>query len=218
MGYDNAFSDAGTAFAIVSPCSQCSNQLSEMSSDGKPFCPRRKWIADQASYQQQNGNPDPRLAPLTLYGTEDTAQAGDQSLRNPVYDKNSNSTLVWIAALRDNSGLRDGDGNVIVPSILDPSFIPNSTEYIQCRLLPFVPAQHEAAYRASGGLKEGDQLIATTVQNQQFNAAAVVDTTIPDDDSSQYTSVLVEGVVSKVNLVFGAPRASVDLNHNIQGS
>lgn len=218
MSYDNAFSEAGTAFALVSPCSQCKNQLAEMSSDGKPFCPRRKWIADQAAYTTSTGNPDPRIAPLALYGTEGTSNAGDQSLRNPVYDKNSNSTLVWIATLRDNSGMRDGDGNVIAPSILDPSFIPGSTEYIHCRLLPFVPAQHEAAYRSSGGLKEGDQLIATTVQNQQFNASAVVDTTIPTDDSNEYTSVLVDGVVNKVNLVFGAPRAQVDLNHNVQGS
>lgn len=218
MGYDNAFSEAGSAFAVVSPCSQCKNQLAEMSKDGKPFCPRRKWIADQAAYQQSTGNPDPRIAPLALFGTEGTPQAGDQSLRNPVYDQNSNSTMVWIATLRDNSGMRDSTGNVVAPSILDPSFIPNSTEFIHCRLLPFVPAQHEAAYRSSGGLKEGDKLLAVTVQNQQFNSSAVTDTTIPTNDGNEYTSVLVEGVVTKVDLVFGAPRAQVDLNHNVQGS
>jgi hypothetical protein len=217
MRYDDAFSEAGTAFAIVSPCSQCKNQLAEMSNDGKPFCPRRKWQADQASYTTQTGNPDPRMVPLAWYGTEGTPQSGDQSLRNPVYVAANNSTLVWIATLRDNAGLSDSNGNVIAPSILDPSFIPGSTQYIHCRPLPFVPAQHEAAYRASGGLKEGDQLVATTVQSQQFNS-----TTVPDvatnSDTNEYTSVMVDGVVSKVDLVFNAPRATVDLNHNVQGS
>lgn len=218
MKYDNAFSESGTAFAVVSPCSQCKNQLSEMSSEGKPFCPRRKWQADQQHSMDTTGTSDPRLAPLAWYGTEGTPQEGDQSLRNPVYIENSNSTLVWIATLRDNSGLRASDGSVISPSILDPSFIPDSTEYIHCRLLPFIPAQHESAYRSAGGLKEGDQLLATTVWNQQFNSSVTPDTTTPSQDLNEYTSVLVEGVVSKVDLVFNAPRAAVDLNHNVQGS
>lgn len=212
---DNSFTDAGTAFAIVSPCSKCKNQLAEMSVDGHPFCPRRKWQADQAAYQTANGgNPDPRLIPLATYGTEGTPNAGDHSLRNPVYLDDNKTTLVWIATLRDNAGMRDADNNVVAPSILDPTFIPDHTDYIHCRLLPFVPAQHEAAYRQSGALKEGDVVVATTVQNQQFGST----TTVVDDNPNEYQAVLVDGVVSKVNLVYNTPRAAVKVDLTIQGS
>lgn len=214
---DDAFNEAGTAFAIVSPCSQCKNQLSAQSDDGKPFCPRRKWIADQTQYQSDNnGNSDPRLVPLALYGTEGTAQEGDQSLRNPVYWDDSNSTLVWIATLRDNSGVRDGNDNVVAPSILDPSFIPDHTEYINCRKIPYIPAIHEAAYRTSGGLKEGDAVIAITTQNQQNYSQTTVDSDA--DEKATYQQVLIEGVVQKVNLAYSTPRSTVDADFIVQGS
>jgi len=214
---EDAFTEAGTAFAIVSPCSQCKNQLSAVSPDGKPFCPRRKWQADQTQYQSDNnGNSEPTLIPLALYGTEGTPQEGDKTLKNPVYWDQGNTTLVWIAAVRDNSGIRDGDDNVIAPSILDPSFIPDYTEYIECRKLPYIPAIHEAAYRTSGGLKEGDQLLAITAQNQQNSAKTTVDSDA--DEKAIYQQVLIEGVVQKVNLVSSTPRANVDLDYIVQGS
>lgn len=212
---DNSFSNAGTAFAVVSPCSQCKNQLTEMSDDGKPFCPRRKWQADQQMYMDKNnGSPDPNLAPLTAYGTEGTPQEGSQALRNPVYLDNGKTTLVWIAPLRDNNGVRDGDNNVVAPSILDPSFIPDFTDRIHCRLYPFIPAQHEASYRQSGGLKEGDTVVATTVQEQQFNSTTVVS----GDDPSAYQPIYMEGVVNKVSLVYRTPRTAVEIDHVVQGS
>jgi hypothetical protein len=212
---DNSFTETGTAFAIVSPCSTCKNQLSELGSDGKPYCPRRKWQADLETYKSQNnGNSDPRIEPLAAFGTEGTPQEGDRSLRNPVYSDNGKSTLVWIATLRDNSGVRDGDNNIIAPSILDPSFITNYTEFIQCRSTPYIPSQHEAAYRTSGGLKEGDTVIAMTAQNQQNYSS----TNVEGDDSSSYQQVLIEGVVTKINLVYSTPRSPVGVDYNVQGT
>lgn len=209
---EDCFTPAGSAFAFVSPCSTCQNQLSAPG-DGKPYCPRRKWQADQAAYELNNqGNPDPRMIPLALYGTEGTPREGNQSLQNPVYT--NDSSLVWIATLRDNSGLRDTKDNVITPSILDPTFFENHTEYIQCRLLPYIPAQHEAAYRTGGALKEKDTVLAITTQNQQNYSSTVVD----GADPNSYQQVLIEGVVSKVNLVFNTPRASIDVDFTINGA
>ena len=214
---DSSFSEAGSAFAIVSPCSQCKNQLSATSTDGKPYCPRRKWQADLVTYQQLNsGTSDSRLQMLSAYGTEGTPQAGDNSLRNPVYYDTNKYTLVWIATLRDNSGVRDAKDNVIAPSILDPSFIPNSTTYIQCRTLPFIPAMHEAAYRTSGGLKEGDMVVAITAQNQQNTTNTSI--SLEADSSNAYQQVQIEGVVTKINLPYTTPRANVDVDYNVQGT
>ena len=215
-GPDNSFTPTGTAFAIVSPCSQCKNQLSELGTDGKPFCPRRKWQADQATYQtQNNGNSDPRMVPLSLYGTENTPQAGNQALKNPVYDNSGKSSLIWIATLRDNAGMRDGDDNSIAPSILDPTFIPQYTDWIHCRSLPYIPALHESAYRQSGALKEGDTVLAISAENQQNYSSPVVDGTAT---AAEYQQVLVGGAVLKVDLVFGTPRAAVDVGHTVAGT
>lgn len=211
---DNSFTNTGSAFAIVSPCSQCKNQLSAMSADGKPYCPRRKWQADQSTYQTTNSKLDPQVTPLTLYGTEGGPNAGDQSFRNPVYSNDNKASLVWIATLRDNSGVRDGNDNVIAPSILDPTFIPDHTDYIHCRSLPYIPATNEASYRQLGALKEGDTVIAIGAQNQQSYSS----TSVNGNTSDFYKDVLIEGVVMKVNLVFKTPRVSVDVDHVIQGT
>lgn len=214
MSVDNSFSETGTAFAIVSPCSQCKNQLSEMSEDGKPFCPRRKWQKDQVAYQKSTNAFDPRLGPLSSFGTEGTPQEGDNSLRNPVYLDDGQTTLVWIAPLRDNAGVRDGKGNVIAPSILDPSFIPDHTDQIHCRLLPYIPGEHEASYRQSGGVKEGDTVIATMVTQQQFGSIE----TVTEDSTHEYQSVLIEGIVNKVNLVYRTPRTPVEVDYIVEGT
>lgn len=206
----NAFSEMTAALAVVSPCSQCKNQLAEQA-DGKPFCPRRKAQANLKAFMDANqGNPDTRLEPLAAFGTEGTPSQGDNSLHNPVYLDDKNITLVWIAALRDNSGVLGDDGGQVAPSILDPSFIPDHTEYIQCRPRPFLPAEHEAHYRQVGGLKEGDFVEARRFESQQ---------TIADPDATQgYQTVLLEGTVSKVSLAYNTPRTPVELDHNVQGA
>jgi hypothetical protein len=186
-----------------------------MAQDGKPYCPRRKWQADLAAYEvENNGNSNPTITPLALYGTEGTPQEGNNALVNPVYWDSNKSTLVWIAAIRDNSGIRDGNDQVVAPSILDPSFMSNYTEWIKCRDLPYIPAQHEAAARTSGALKEGDSVVAFTVQNQQNYST----TDVNASTTNEYLQVMIEGVVSKVNLVYDTPRASVDLDYNVQGT
>lgn len=211
MRYDDSLSDASSAFAVVSPCSSCKNQLSEMSAEGKPFCPRRKWQADLAAMKSRNEKVDPVLIPLTAYGTEGTNNEGDKSLRNPAYLDDGKITLVWIATLRDNSGLRDKADNQVTPSILDPAF---NTEYIHCRKYPYIPAQHEAEYRQNGALKEGDRVAAITIQNQQFTT----DSTVIDGDPSSFRPVPVEGIVNKVSLVYEVPRAPLEVDHIIQGA
>ena len=212
---DNTFSETGSAFAIVSPCSKCQNQLSAMGQDGKPYCPRRKWISDQAAYvANNNSNANPTITPLALFGTEGTPQAGNNALVNPVYWDSNKSTLVWIAAIRDNSGIRDQNDKVIAPSILDPSFVSTYTEWIKCRDLPYIPAQHEAASRTTGALREGDSVVAFTVQNQQNYST----TDVNASTTSEYQQVMIEGVVTKVNLVYATPRATVNLDYNVQGT
>lgn len=206
----SAFTEMKAALAIVSPCSTCKNQLAEQE-DGKPYCPRRKIQADQIAYQNDNqGNPDPRLIPLAAYGTEGTPNEGDGSLRNPVYLDSNNTTLVWIAALRDNSGVLNPDGTILIPSIQDPTFLTDHTDYIQCRPRPFLPAEHEAHYRQVGGLKEGDAIEARMFDNQQTYAD-------PDTDTG-YQTVLVDGTVNKISFIFGAPRTAIELDYNIQGA
>lgn len=205
----SAFSEMTVALAVVSPCSTCKNQLAEQV-DGKPFCPRRKAQADLEAFQTANqGNSDPRLLPLAAFGTEGTPNEGDHSLRNPVYLDTNNTTVVWIATLRDNSGVPGDDGSMLAPSILDPSFMDNYTEYIQCRPRPFLPAEHEAHYRQVGGLKEGDYIEARKFDGQQTGDS-------PDDVG--YQTILVDGVVSKVSLAYRAPRTAVELDHNVQGA
>lgn len=206
----NAFTNMTGALAVVSPCSQCKNQLSEQV-DGKPFCPRRKAQADLQEYEDNNqGNQDQRLAPLAAYGTEGTSSDGDQSLRNPVYLDQQKTTLVWIATLRDNSGVPGPDGTLIAPSILDPTFLTDHTEYIQCRPRPFLPAEHEAHYRQVGGLKEMDFIEARQFSGQQ--------TTDVPDPIEGYQMLLVDGTVSKVSLMNNTPRTAVELDYNIQGA
>lgn len=207
--------DSQTAFAIVSPCSTCLNQNAEQE-NGKPYCPRRKAQADQKDYTSQVGTANVQLGPLALYGTEDTPNAGDGSLRNPVYTNEGKSILVWIATLRDNSGVVSPDGTLLAPTILDPSFIPKSTPYIQCRPNPYITQENEAAYFQRGGLREGDTVVATTVNRQQYYSTQnpPADSTTPSDG---YSLVLIEGVVSKVNLAFNAPRIPVQKDNCPQG-
>lgn len=215
----DSFSNTGSAFAIVSPCSQCKNQSSSMGLDGKPYCPRRKWQEDIKKAKDPANTPTDTVAPgveiLGAFGTEGTDKEGDNSLRNPVYLDNGKTALVWIATLRDNSGVRDGDGNITVPNILDSSFIPDHTDWIHCRPLPYIPLQHEAAYRQSGGLKEGDQLMVLTATDQQQETSSTPET---GSDSMEYRQVKVEGVAIKTNFTFKVPRAPVEVDHTVSGT
>lgn len=189
-----------------------------MGTDGKPFCPRRKWQQDIKAVQEDANSADP-LAQVTpgqailgTFGTEGTGAEGDNSLRNPVYLDNGKTSLVWIATLRDNSGMRSIDDKEITPSILDANF---DTDWIHCRPIPYIPAQHEAFYRTAGGLKEGDQVLAITTGGQQNESTAIPSN---NTDNLQYNNVQIEGVVLKTNFVFRTPRSTVEVDHTVSGT
>ena len=96
---------------------------------------------------------------VTLTGSTQAQQDdGSQPLQNPVYDDASNTILVWAAALKDNGPTVGPDGNLLSPDILDPSF---SSDWLQCKALPFTPRDTEAEYFSKGALMEGDQVEMT---------------------------------------------------------
>jgi hypothetical protein len=181
--------------AVVSPCSSCKNQLAENSA-GKPACPRRL-IAQRKKDMESQGTDTTALQHLVETGTS------DESLANPVYldGENAGSILVWIATIKDNSGVRDKDGTILSPHILHPDF---DTTFIQCRPLPIVPRDHEAAFFQKGAWAEGDTLDASIISNQQLS-------TIPDISSTDdFMPVLIDGFGSKVNFAFRFPRKHVN--------
>jgi hypothetical protein len=181
---------SGTAnplrLALVSPCSTCKNQLTAAGPNGQPTCPRRVLQAGGATTTATDH--------LVLYGTEGTANEGDGSYRNPVYWTDGHAILVWIALLGDNGGVYDGAGNPVTPGILDPGF---DTSHIQCRPLPIVPRDSEAAYFQHGALAENDQLEVSLTSSQQ----QAMDTGAP---------VLIDGFGKKVSFVFNHPRTPVN--------
>lgn len=190
--------DSGTTpihLAIVSPCSACKNQLTEPK-DGKPACPRRMLEAQKQAIEEQGGSTE-HLNHLLLSGTEGTENEGDGSLRNPVYF--NDSIFLWVATLSDNSGVRDAEGNLLAPHLLDPAFLQSKTEYIQCRPLPVVPRDHEAAYFQKGAFMEGDQLEVSFTAGQQLEQV-----------SSGTEPVLIDGFAQKVNFLFYHPRTPVE--------
>lgn len=181
--------------SVVSPCSSCKNQLAE-NADGKPACPRRR-IAQRKKDLEAQGADTSSLEHLVVTGTDSDA------LANPVYldgDKGG-AILVWIATLKDNPGVHDNGGNLLTPHILHPDF---DTSFIQCRPLPIVPREQEAAYFHKGAWSEGDMLDATIISNQQLD---VVPAQSASDD---FMPILIDGFGSKVNFTFFFPRTPVD--------
>lgn len=181
--------------AIVSPCSSCKNQLAE-NANGRPACPRRRAVQRKADLEAR-GLDTSSTDHLVLTGTD------GNDLANPVYvdTEESGAILVWVATLKDNPGVRDGQGNLLTPHILNPSF---DTQYINCRPLPVVPRDNEAAFFQKGAWAEGDTLEVTIISNQQLNDS-------PDSDSvDDFQPVLIDGFASKVNFVFRVPRKPVN--------
>lgn len=178
--------------ALVSPCSTCKNQLAAPQ-PGLPACPRR---AIEAKMKQASdaGGDTAAISHLALYGTEGTDQAGDGSYRNPVYGDTEHAILVWVAALMDNGGTLDSQGNVVNPNLLDPGF---DTKYMHCRPLPVIPSDSEAQYFAQGAFMEGDHIEVRQSAQQQL------------DVSGSNQAVLIDGFAQKVNFVFFHPRQPV---------
>lgn len=186
QGLDSRTS-AASFLAIVSPCSTCKNRRSKQDKDGKPACPRMAHIQRQND-AVQNGTDYTQYAHLTLTGLEYNGFATPQPgvLVNPVYDDGRGSVYIWIARLLDNHGLLDDQGTLTVPPITDPSFLDNSTDYIQCSLLPVVPADTLATYFQKGRFEEGDTVTVTSFKGQHIDAAQC--------------DILIEGMAAKLTL------------------
>jgi len=193
-----------TFMGIASPCSTCLNQRSTISDDGKPACPRR--IAASQKLELDDNNLDSSyLGLVVLTGVQPGQQDdGTQPLANPVYDTASNSILVWAAAFKDNGPTIGPSGNLLSPDILDPNF---SSDWLQCRSLPFTPRDSEAQYFQRGCLMEGDQIEISVAARQQVTGT-------PDGDSQ---ALALAGTVHKVNAYGQFPRQPVNKDLCVSG-
>ena len=182
---------ARTYLAVVSPCSQCSNKRSSPDPiSGAPACPRLLWAAYAAELAAASQDIS-ALAPLLLTGNSSNTQ-----LSNPIYSDDQDATLVWIATLKDNSGVYDEDGNVVTTQILDPDF---DTTYIRCQTYPFTPGVSKTTYRANGSFREMDNLEARILYNHQL-------ADITNDP------VVIAGTASKIQFGFLQPQTKVNLD------
>lgn len=139
-----------TSLGIVSPCSNCKNQLAVPDST-HPACPRR---AQMAIYKAAvaAGEDTTAFAHLALTGKE-SSDSTDQSLTNPVYWDAGHSILVWVARIRDNGS-----------ALLSPDF---DTTGINCSPLPYVPSDDEAQYFQNGRLEESDRISIAPMRMEQ---------------------------------------------------
>lgn len=180
-------SSAKKELAMVSPCSNCQNFKQTNSDSPDPYraaCPRRMWI----NQSQQNPDDPSAVDPvLTLSGTMDS-----NTLANPVVDNSSNNYLVWVAAVEDNPGIVDQDGNILSKGILDPSF---NTLYIRCRLFPYVSEQHHDILRTLGPFQENDHVIA-----EEHRIPAM--TTDLTNNQVAYSETPIAGTVTKASFAY----------------
>jgi hypothetical protein len=194
----NALDVPRAGLAVVSPCSQCSNQRSEPK-DGKPACPRRAWKKYIGDLQTNGGVLGPGLDLVQITGT-----SGD-ALANPVYSDDQHVILVWAAHLRDNMGVLDEQGNVVTPQILDPGF---NTDFIKCNPNPYVVRDTEANYFLRGAYREFDTLEAVSVQNQHQ---------APGNDGS-FAPLPIEGYAQRVDFVYRFNRQKVEMDLTPRGT
>jgi hypothetical protein len=196
------------AMGVVSPCSTCKNKREEVK-DGKPACPRlklRKFVRDRAAVGQPLS---PAFAPALLTGTEGTDQEGSDALRNPVYSDDQGHILVWAALLRENTGVFDEQGNVVVKP-LSPPLADFDTDYIQCGALPYVVRKTEAEYFQLGAYKEWDLLECVSISHQMEIQV--------DGIENAFDELRVEGFANKVNFAYTFPRLPVDQDLHPRGT
>lgn len=178
-------SAAKKELAIVSPCSSCQNFTQSSTSDPyRSACPRRIWI------NQQQQNPDnPTIVDPVLYlsGTTDP-----NTLANPVIDESSGNYLIWVAAVDDNPGILDSNGNTVTTGILDPNF---NNLYIKCRTTPYISEQHHDILRSLGPFQQNDHVIA-----EQHRVPAM--TTPFTNAQIDYTGTPIAGTVAKTSFAY----------------
>ena len=189
---------------IVSPCAGCLNQRSVISDDGKPACPRRI-AASQKRELDDNNIDSSHLDLVVLTGVKPGEQDdGTKPLANPVYDEASNSILEWSAAFKDIGPTLGPSGNLLSPDILDPSF---SSDWLQCKQVPFTPRDSEAQYFQKGCLMGGDQIEISVSTRQQVVGS-------PDGDSR---ALALGGTVHKINAYGQFPRQPVSKDLCVSG-
>jgi hypothetical protein len=178
-------SSAKKELALVSPCSHCQNFTQPIALSSDPYrsaCPRRTWI------NQNQANPDnPIDSVLYLSGTDDP-----NTLVNPVVDQATGNYLIWVAAVDDNQGIQDTNGNVITTGILDPNF---NNLYIKCRLFPYVSEQHHDILRNIGAFQENDHVVA-----EAHRVPAM--TTALTNNQVQFAATPVAGTVAKTSFAY----------------
>jgi len=182
-------SAAKKELAIVSPCSTCQNFTKSTNTSNDPHrsvCPRRIWINQQ---QQNPDNPELTDPVLYLSGTSDPNR-----IVNPVVDPTTGNYLIWVAAVDDNPGIVDGDGNQITPGILDPNF---NNLYIRCRLFPYVSEHHHDILRTLGPFQEKDHVIAEAHRIPNLNPT--IDFT---NNQNRYVETPIAGTVSKTSFAY----------------
>jgi hypothetical protein len=127
---------------------------------------------------------------LTLSGTSDP-----NTLVNPAIDSTSNNYIVWVAAVEDNPGILDSNtGDVLCPSILDPSF---NNLYIRCRLKPYVSEHHYDVLRNLGAFQEGDKVNATEHRMPALNPNVTY-----TNNQVLFSPTPVAGTVSKSSFAY----------------
>ena len=157
-----------STIAVVSPCSRCKNQRITPEA-GLPACPRRHW--DEFLKEAQDSAAAP---PPDYLVRHNKAGTGDR-LENPVYIKDLNIILVWIAAVEENRDIQDSSGNLVNPSILNMDVSGSGTgafdtNYITCQHYPCVPGLHSTLFFHGGQLSEGERLVITQSKVQQLHA------------------------------------------------
>jgi hypothetical protein len=187
---------------IVSPCSTCTNQRALPAADGRPACPRRVAAARKIELDSLQLDSS-QYTSVILTGMNGVADDGTKPLSNPVYDAPSNLIQIWVATLKDNAELVNKDGSVASPDLLDPAF---TTDWIQCRPLPFGPRDTEAQYFQKGCLQEGDQLEIQVSPTQQVLASTTAG-----------SNVMLDGTVHKVNHHSLFPRVPVNQDLCVSG-
>jgi hypothetical protein len=186
-----------TEKAILSPCSTCKNKRDEPK-DGKPACPRLVWQKYVKDLKDKGRDVPAALSPALLKGTEGTDQESSDALRNPVYSDDSHHILLWAAALADNKGVYNQQGDLLSPHILDPEF---DTDFIQCRSLPYAVQDYEASYFMKGAYRENDTLEITEENRNQMSLST--------GEVADFDPIRVAGTAQKVDFPFRFNRKPV---------
>lgn len=123
----------------------------------------------------------------------------NDSLVNPVYYRQGQTIVVWVAAIQENRLTVNPDGTLATGSILSKDAF--DTRYIRCRSLPMLPEESWVEMLTKGVYKEWDQLLATPVRETQA----------PQDPSNLLALqplCQIGGFAKKVNFTFFSPQTA----------